>query len=105
MPGGSTGRAVSNIVRRCEPEVVASYAGGTALLVIMESSCTSRARRMEAVRDAMGRPGRSLGLTVYTPSEVEELKGEPESGLAPILAECKPLYGSLDRFLRARRIR
>ncbi len=92
---------MSNVVKRCDPVAVASYAGGTALLVIMESSCTSRARRAAAVRDAMGRPGRGLGLAVYTPEEVEELKGDPGCELSSILADCRAEYGSLDRFLRA----
>lgn len=94
-------RAVSNIVKRCEPVAVASFAGGTALLVVMESSERSRAKRAAGVRDAMGRPGRQLELTVYTPDEVRELRDEPECQLCDVLAVCKVVYGSLDGLRRA----
>ncbi|MDO5862521.1 MAG: hypothetical protein Q4Q58_07015 [Thermoplasmata archaeon] len=92
-------KAVSNIVKRCEPVAVATYAGGTGILVIMESSCTSRAKRTEAVRDAMGKPGRAYDLAVYTPGEVLELKGKPGSPVDDILATCTVVRGSLDGLL------
>ena len=94
--------AVSNIVKRCEPVAVASYSDGTGLLVVMESSKRSRAKRTAGVRDAMGRPGRRLDLMVYTPEEVLELRGEPESPLSTILSGCKVVYGSLDGLRRSR---
>lgn len=97
-------RAVSNIVKRCEPIAVASYADGTGILVIMESFENSRAKRAAAVRDAMGRPGRTLDLMVYTPTEVRELRGEPECPLGGVLAHCEVIYGSLDGLARARAI-
>ena len=95
-------RAVSNIVKRCEPVAVASYSDGTGLLVVMESSERSRAKRAAGVRDAMGRPGRRLDLMVYTPEEVLELRGEPESPLFSVLSGCKVVYGSLDGLRRSR---
>ena len=96
MSSRNLDRAVSNIVKRCLPIAVATYAGETTILVIMESSITSRARRNAEVRDAMGKPGRDFDLLVYTPTEVRELRGEPECPLGDVLAVCKVVYGSLD---------
>ncbi|MDO5853487.1 MAG: hypothetical protein Q4Q62_05440 [Thermoplasmata archaeon] len=92
-------KAVSNIVKRCGPTAVATYNGGRGILVVMESSCTSRAKRTEAVRDAMGRPGRAFDLAVYTPGEILELKGVPGSPVDGILAGCAVVHGSLDGLL------
>lgn len=96
MASRNLDKAVSNIVKRCEPLAVATYQDETSILVVMESSISSRARRTAEVRDAMGKPGRGFELTVYTPSEVMELRNEPECPIADILAVCKVVYGSLD---------
>ncbi len=89
-------KAVSSIVNFCSPNAIATYADGRGLLVIVETQITSRARRLEDVREAMGKNGMGLELLVFTPSEVMELRYEPLCPLGKALEDCSVVYGSLD---------
>lgn len=93
-------KAVASICRSFDTVAVATYDGGASLLVVLRSDITPRARRAAVVRDAMGRHGRRLGLAVYTPQEVLELRRDPGSPLGGMLASCEVVHGSLEGLRR-----
>ncbi len=92
-------KAVSSIVKLCSPIAVATYGDNEGILVIANTLITSRARRNEEVRSAMGKYGKKMDLMVYTPSEVAELRDETECPLGRVLEDCSVIYGSLDGIL------
>jgi predicted nucleotidyltransferase len=89
------------IVERFHPQRVVlfgSYARGDAradsdvdLLVEMESGATPPERAMEVSR-LFGRRRWSLDVVVYTPAEVERLRGVTGTLLSVVEAEGKVLY-------------
>lgn len=98
-------KAADRIWRRLEPIAVASFGGGTGILVVDGSGIRSRAQRAEAVREAAGRHGALLDVVVLSPEEITDLKGMgEESGIdiGYILSTCEVLRGSMDGILRSR---
>lgn len=93
-------KAVSNIVKAFDPVAVATYNGGTGILVVLNSDIESRARRAAFVKDAAGRPGRSFDVMAYTPDEVRELRDEEQCPLCYALLNCEVVHGSLDGLRR-----
>lgn len=82
---------------------MASFGGGTGILVVDGSGIRSRAQRAEAVREAAGRHGMYLDFIALSPEEIADLKGMgEESGIdiGYILSTSKVLKGSMDGILR-----
>lgn len=99
-------KAADRIWKKLEPIAVASFGGGTGILVVDESGIRSRAQRAEMVREAAGRHGVYLDFIALSPEEISDLKGMgEESGIdiGYILSTSKVLRGSMDGILRRRK--
>ena len=71
-------KAADRIWRSLEPIAVASFGGGTGILVVDGSGIRSRAQRAEAVREAAGRHGALLDVVVLSPeANYDEIFDDP----------------------------